>query len=93
MKSIKAELDTAPFLAALEQAKTLSASLETFAEVFERTFGAGEPGLELACFKQDFAVGATIALRLEPSQRFLDFLAAARAGDFERGVVVENGHD
>ncbi|KKM73026.1 hypothetical protein LCGC14_1414600 [marine sediment metagenome] len=93
MDSIKFELDTSPLLAAIKEAKTLSASLETFAEAFERTFGEGEIGLELACFKQDLAMGATVALSLEPSQRFLDFLAAARAGDFERGVVVENGHD
>jgi hypothetical protein len=83
--SITVQADAAPLIATIDELEELT-SLEGFREFFERTFGLDNFAAKLVCLESKATEGALL-ISLEPSDRLLDFLAAARAGDFERNLV------
>ena len=77
--------DTSRLVAAFEQAASYC-SLEGFCEAFKRTFGTEDLATKLVRCEVGPATKGTIMVVFEPTDRLLDFLAAARAGDFQRKV-------
>ena len=86
MDSITLKLDTTKFDSAIAELKQLMFR-KGFAEILKRTFGTLDALLELFCFKPQPAVGATLTVLLQPTDRLLDFLLACRTDDREGGVV------
>jgi hypothetical protein len=85
-------LDVSDFVACV---RTLSAEIPQYpAEVVERAIAAGYPLAELACINVDTSTAAAdeVIARLQPSERLLALVAAARAPNVDSLIVKETGH-
>jgi hypothetical protein len=95
---IKIGLDGSAFLTALEELTLLAPALpKDVGEFLVRLFDAPDLSAQLACIEQDGLTtpgAGELRIRLKPSDRFLVFMAAARAGNCELvGVEKIFGHD
>jgi hypothetical protein len=79
------QAETSRLVAAFEELYRYT-SLEGFQEAFERAFGTEYLATKLVRCEVGPTVKGAILVTLEPTDRFLDFLAAARAGDLQRKV-------